>query len=326
MRALHTSICRRPSLHSHRSRRAAVAVLLGAAGAALATPVTAQSPGDASALAERLAAMTAVSGYERAVTDTLLRLLPTASAPDGAGASARDRAGNVVLRIGSGPRRRLLACGIDEPGWVVGGVRPDGYLTLRRVGPAATPLSDQQLEGARVTAFGSRGAVPGVVGVRSIHLTRGRAPAADAPFPLDEAFVDVGAASDAEVRALGLDVLSPVSLAKRPLRYGADLLAAPSAGSRGACAALITAARRAAAEAGMVPGGTTTVVAIVVEQQFTGRGLAAVTAALGPFEETLMVDARTLSARHAGWPVETVALGDVERLAARLVEWLGGRP
>jgi putative aminopeptidase FrvX len=289
-----------------------VALVLGVVAPAL----WAQSPGEASALAERLAAMTAVSGYEHAVTDSLLQLLP---------GFARDRGGNLVLRIGQGTRRRLLACGIDEPGWVVGGVRPDGYLTLRRVGAPSGPVADQQLEGSRVTVFGRRGAVPGVVGVRSIHLTRGRAPTGDAPFPLDEALVDVGAASAADARALGLELLSPVSLAKRPHRYGADLLAAPAAGGRGACAALVTAARRVTAEAGMMPGGTTTVVAIVVEQRFTGRGLAAVKASLGPFDETMVIDGSSLSTRYAGWPVETVALGDVERLTTRLIDWIGGR-
>ena len=69
--------------------------------------------------------MTAVSGYERALTDTLLRLLPGAT---------RDRLGNVVLTLGSGDPRRLVYCGVDEPGFVVGNITEDGFLRLRRVG------------------------------------------------------------------------------------------------------------------------------------------------------------------------------------------------
>jgi len=44
-----------------------------------------------------------------------------------------------------------------------------------------------------VTVFGRRGAVPGVVAVRSTHLTRGRPTGAEAPFSVDNAYVDVGA-------------------------------------------------------------------------------------------------------------------------------------
>ena len=44
------------------------------------------------------------------------------------------------------------------------------------------PLFDQQLEGHRVTVQGRRGPVPGVVAVRSIHLSRGRNAPSEAPF------------------------------------------------------------------------------------------------------------------------------------------------
>ena len=61
----------------------------------------------------RLAALTAVTGYERTMVDTLLRLLPGAT---------RDRAGNARLALGGGSARRLVACPLDEPGYVVGSV------------------------------------------------------------------------------------------------------------------------------------------------------------------------------------------------------------
>src|SRR2546428_13827010 len=55
--------------------------------------------------------------------------------------SAKDRAGNVVLTLGRGAPKRLAVCPLDEPGYVVGNITDDGYLTLRRVGrsPNAPP-------------------------------------------------------------------------------------------------------------------------------------------------------------------------------------------
>ncbi|HEU5041327.1 MAG TPA: hypothetical protein VFT84_10920 [Gemmatimonadales bacterium] len=301
-------------------------------------PAQAQAPADPlAARAIRLAAMSAVTGYEQAAGDTLLQLLPGA---------VRDPLGNIV-RPGGASRRRLVACPLDEPGWVVGGIRPDGWLTLRRTPGPVAPLRDQQLEGARVTVLGPRGAVPGVVAVRSIHLTRQRGDLSTGPFTADSAFLDLGAASAAEVGRLGVSPLAPVTLAKRPHRYGDGLLAAPWAGRRGACAALL--------EAALGTRGEQVTVAFVVQHELSAKGLAAVARRNGPFEETLIVDAGqgspgaagprpedtelaarvtelgrvtrlTLPVRYAGSPVETVALTDVRALMAEIGGWIGGAP
>src|SRR2546422_1068014 len=211
----------------HRRTAALLTLILSAL---LTVRLSAQ--GDLDRLALRFASMTAVTGLEQAMTDSLRALFPS---------SVRDRAGNVTLTLGQGSPKRLCTCPLDEVGYVVGNILPDGFLLLRRVGGARItyPLFDQQLEGHRVTVFGSRGAVPGVAAVKSTHLARGRGTSGspDPVFTVDNAYVDVGASSAADVRGLGIAVLAPVSLAKHPHVYGDRLLAAPAAGRRGACAA-----------------------------------------------------------------------------------------
>jgi putative aminopeptidase FrvX len=288
-----------------------------------------------------MASMSAVTGYERALVDTVLRLLP---------GSARDRAGNARMTLGAGKARRLVVCPLDEPGYVVGGIRADGYLTLRRVPGRVSPLFDQQLEGHRVTVQGRRGPVPGVVAVRSIHLTRGRK-VADEPFTVDDAYVDVGVGSRAEVAGLGIAVLAPVSLAKRPHRYGDGLLAAPVVGRRSACAALLVAVRQSVGRAKAIPP---VIVAFAVEQELSERGLSTLANANGPFDEALILDGRpgargglqqgpdldpsgrwpalgrvtrwSLPVTYGGTAVETVGLGDAQSLVDALVKWIGGGP
>ncbi len=285
-------------------------------------------------LARRLAGMSAVTGLEQRLVDTLLSLVPR---------SRRDRAGNAVLTLGAGKSRRLVVCPVDEPGYVVGRVRDDGWLTLRRSAGSPPAARDMQLEGQRITIHTPGGGVPGVVATRSIHLTRGR----DRPvrgFTADSALVDVGAGSEDEVRLLGIRVLDPVTLEKRPHRYGRDLLAAPMAGRRAACAALVVAARRATAEQGVMPRRESVVIAFVVEQELSGRGLGTVANSAGPFEETVVVDgegwtptdqvarwpslgrvvSKPLSLRYQGTPVETVAMSEAERLASELTVWIRG--
>jgi putative aminopeptidase FrvX len=321
--------------HSVISRWLACGVLL------LPAPAQAQQDhSDLARLAARLAALSAVSGYEHAMVDTVLRLLP---------GGTRDRAGNARLQLGGGSVKRLVVCALDEPGYVVGNIRQDGYLTLRRTSGRVSALFDQQIEGQRVTIEGRGGSVPGVVAVRSIHLTRGRSAPSELPFTVDDAYVDVGAASRSQVTALGVRVLAPVTLAKRPHAYGNGLLAAPAVGRRTACAALVLAVGQSIVRAKLIPQVT---VAFAVEQELSQRGLATLGNELGPFDETVLVDSRagqrgalqqepdsgatarwprlgqvtrwSLPVRYAGTPVETVALADADSLRSALVRWIGG--
>ena len=303
--------------------------------AALVAPLAAQSAAPPTPLVDRFIRMTAVTGFETAALDSVQRLIPGAK---------RDRAGNVVVEHGTGPAT-LVACPFDEVGYVVGGIRDDGWLTLRRVGARApNAIWDQYHEGQRVKVWGRKGALPAVVGVRSTHLTRGRAQG-DAPFTVDDAVVDIGAATEAEVRAAGVEVLSPVAMLKQVTRYGNGLVAGPWAGRRGACAALVEAAVTAT-------GSGRVVVAFLVEQEMGQRGLRTLANVAGPFDRTILVDyaagpagtlieradttvARTLPGlgavtrvllpvRNGATPVETVALTDYDVLRARLVAMIGG--
>ncbi len=306
-------------------------------------------------LVVRLAAMTAVTGFEDAVAESLLTLLPGAEP---------DAAGNVVWRKGSGEPVRLAACPLDEPGHVVGGITAEGYLTLRRVGrPAVGTAPERFLEGQRVVVFGGRGPVPGVVGVRSTHLQRGRpgAGAAWAPLALEDAYVDVGASSADEVGDLGIRVTAAVARAKAPQRYGTELVAAPRAASRAACAALLAAALEMrkrggvrgtavaaftrhryldwdgaafaiAAAAPPARGRDTSgpvVDALLLGDPAPGDSLGRGTVAVAPggaeaFPGARAVSLWSLPTRYAGSPVETVSLGDAASLAGRLGGFLAG--
>jgi putative aminopeptidase FrvX len=329
-----------------RSRSALAALVCACA----ATPAAAQSPAAGpplDALVVRLANMSAVTGLEDAMAESLAAALPGATT---------DRAGNVVVVRGSGAPTRVVVCPMDEVGYVVGAITPDGYLTVRRVGTTFMgPLYDQYLEGQRVTVFGRRGALPGVVGVRSVHLTRGRISPTEEPFNLDNAYVDIGATSAAGAQALGVDLLAPVTREKRAHRYGTDLVAAPDASARAACAALLEAVVRLPAG-----GGRGTAVAaftrrrnlrwdgasaVIIEH---ARGAAAGdvvllggTAAADSLGSGAVPASRdslpaaqgfqaatawSLPTRYARTPVETVSLKDVAALADKLQAVLGGRP
>src|SRR5437899_9964042 len=122
--------------------RTAKAGLLACVFLSALPPVRLFAQGDLDRLALRFASMTAATGLEQAMVDSLQALFP---------GSTRDHAGNVTLTLGQGSPKRLFTCPLDEVGYVVGNILPDGFLLLRRVGGGgagrtASPLFDQRSE------------------------------------------------------------------------------------------------------------------------------------------------------------------------------------
>src|SRR5437879_11014680 len=132
-------------------RTAAVLTLLLSAS----PTVRLSAQGDVDRLALRFASMTAVTGLEQAMVDSLRALFP---------GSTRDRVGNVTLTLGQGSPKRLCTCPLDEVGYVVANILPDGFLLLRRVGGGGRRASrrlDQRFEAHAASACGTKGGVPG---------------------------------------------------------------------------------------------------------------------------------------------------------------------
>src|SRR5262245_8425894 len=250
-----------------------LAALLG-----LPASTTAAEPSTLSQEVEGLLHVISLTGYEAPAVHYIRQRL------DGLPV-VEDTLGNLTVTLGAGRPRRLLACALDEAGYVVSRIQVDGYLRLSRVGhsPFST-LWDQSHEGQPVVVVTAQGLVPGAVGVKSIHLRSERVET-DSPFTLDQAYVDVGADTLQEVRELGIGLLDPVALWRRPVRLPRGLLAAPSARAKAAC---MTMARVAHGAAYAAAHGTT-VFAWTVLGRMGHRGLSQVIRQYGPFEEVFLL-------------------------------------
>jgi putative aminopeptidase FrvX len=198
----------------------------------------------------------------------------------------RDALGNVSVTVGSGSPRRLVACPLGEPGYIVSRILDNGYLRLVPAsGFSPGGLWDQAHQGQTIMIGGSRGWVPGAVVLPSVHLMQGRSGPPEKPFVVDDAWVDVGAESAAEVQAMGIRLLDAVALVRRPSRMAGGLIAGPSSRIKGACAAQVETARRLHAS----PGKGTTVFAWTALDLLNGKGLEYLIRKTGPFDEALLV-------------------------------------
>jgi putative aminopeptidase FrvX len=213
-------------------------------------------------------------GREQLATDVIMQAMPSWK---------RDELGNLMLRKGSGSPRRVIACGLDRPAFAVTEITDDGYLRLRESGAGRQhPLWVQFHEGQRIKVLTRSGAVPGVVTVKSTHLQRGRV--ANAPAAtLDDLWVDIGAASKAEVQRLGIEMLDAVVRDSPAWLYGNYFVAGQLAGVRVGCAAVASAAR------GQVSSGET-IFLITTLRSFGYDGLEAALRTLGRVDEVTLVD------------------------------------
>jgi putative aminopeptidase FrvX len=221
----------------------------------------------------------AVSGYEQSVGKKIVARLKAMSQKYEA---KTDNLGNVTVTLGSGEPKRLIVAPFDEPGFVVSGITPDGYLTLQRLPQggnlplfnelhAAQPMKLQTPKGEWIS-----GAMAGV----SIHLQPQR------QYPpsmadLDNMYVDVGATSAAQARASGADVLSPVAIDRTFywLDFGRKY-ASPAIGDRFGAAALLEVLDKL--DVSKVKGTLT--VAFVTQQWLGARGLQKVLYPMNPDE------------------------------------------
>jgi putative aminopeptidase len=235
--------------------------------------LAAQNGSETSTALYRWIALDAPPGWEHLATDTIQKAMP---------GWKRDPLGNLVLRKGSGSPRRVVACGIDRPGFAVTEITDDGYLRLREAGGGRQhPLWVQFHEGQRIKVLTRAGAVPGVAVVKSTHLQRGRVTNAP-PATLDDLWVDVGAASKAEVQRLGVEMLNPVVRDPAAWYYGGHV-SGPLAGARVGCAALATAAQEN-------PGNGETIFLITTLRSFGFDGLEAALRTVGRVDEVTLVD------------------------------------
>lgn len=254
------------------TRAMTAAALAGALGCSAAAAATGP---DLAALSR----IPAVSGYEQTLAAEIQRDLTAQGLRPNT-----DNLDDVWVTVGSGSPHRLIVAAIDQPGYVVSGITPQGYLRVQRLPQLEPNAVFDTLSFAQPALVQTRNAeLNAVFAGLSTHLAPGRLNPPDMSH-IDELYLDIGARSAAAIRAAGADLLDPVSFAQEPITMGADDEAGAGAGDRFGWEALLEVARgldRARAS------GTTTI-AFVTQQWLGGRGLVRLLTEL-PADELIFV-------------------------------------
>jgi putative aminopeptidase FrvX len=232
-------------------------VLLGFVYACTAEPAMAQYQGPEDT--------PAVSGYEQQLASEIRSLIKSFT-------PQTDNLGNVYVTLGSGAPHRLIVAPIDQPGYVVSEITPDGYLRVQRLPQRAPNAVFDLLHAAQPVWIMTRDAewIPAVFAGLSVHLQPGRQNAPTMAH-LDEMYVDIGASSAEQVRAAGVDLFDPISLIQSPQTIGTNETAGPATGDRFGRSVLLELLRLLAAHKEDISGTLT--IAFATQQWTGGRGL-----------------------------------------------------
>ena len=221
-----------------------IAVILAALFVA-AAPALAQSR--AWDILREIVLIPGVSGHEGPIADYIMKTLPSGSKAE------RDAMHNVWFTVGSGKPHILFVAHVDELGWVVDKIGPDGRLKVKPGGG----LLPQTIEARPVLIHTARGAVAGIVSPRpGYDERRPDAGQTEAPFTAESFDIYLGVANESEARALGVAEGDTITPKKTMTDFSPGLMATRAVDDRAGCAALLDAALRLKPEA--VKGKTVT--------------------------------------------------------------------
>ena len=280
----------------------------------------------AASLAAQSAQSTTAQAADALVAESVAQWIALAAPPSGEAHAldalrpvlpgwTRDNMGNLVKRVGSGLPRRMIACAMDVPAFVVSGVTEKGYIRLHRTGVAAHPLWDQFHEAHQLRILTARGEVTGVVAIANGHFARQHR-GDTTVVGVDQLWVDVGASTKAQADALGISLLDPV-VASRPMWTYAGHASGPAAGARASCAAVASAG--AAATTSSQPGET--IYVLSSQRSFGWVGLAAVLARAGKLDALTLFDEGKAAGSSTALPV--ARLGQSKRAVTRVISSTG---
>jgi len=238
-----------------------------------------------------LAAIPGPAGREEAVARAFAARLK-----DLAAEAFLDPMGNAIVKLaGRNPKASLMVCAhTDEVGLIVKTITPDGLLYFDLNGG----IDPRTLLATPVEVLGADGPVAGVVVSPSAHLSRPEDRAK--PIPVHDLWIQVGANSDAEVKALGIRIGDPVTFRANFQEMAGGYVATKALDDRVGLAILIAAIRRAARR-----GLDYDLYAVApVQEEIGARGAGVVARALRP-AAAVIVD--TVSATEPGVAVSRAA-------------------
>jgi endoglucanase len=218
---------------------------------------------DVKSLVKELFLIPSSTGNEEALAAKIEQSLPKSPIKE------KDPMGSLYAGWGKGEPRLAVLAALDEYGYIVSGITPDGYLRLDRAVQPPHPLFDSYLLGHPVMISTQKGLLQGIVSQPAMHLlTRERREELSKSFSLDLVFLDIGTRSEEEVRAKGVEILDPVTFWPDLSELANDRWAGHALGLKTGCAVLLSIAE----EMGRITLSQEVTLGWMAQTKFPARG------------------------------------------------------
>jgi len=169
-----------------------------------------------------------ISGYEEEIREYIQQLLGKDAL------TSVDNLGNLIVNVSEGERTIAIMAHMDELGMIVAKIEKDGSLRIRKIGG----IDDRTLIGRTVEIKTSKGIVPGVIGMKPLHLMTDRSETKKT-VPASDLRIDVGTRSKKETEKLGIALMDPMVLKKDFTVMNKKYICARGLDDRAGCAVLI---------------------------------------------------------------------------------------
>jgi endoglucanase len=177
-----------------------------------------------------------VSGFEQPVARLIHRQMKRV-----ADSVETDVHGNTIVALNpEGSPRVMLAGHYDQIGLMVRHINDDGFIYFSAVGG----IDPTVLPGSVVTIQTNKGAVPGVIGRKPIHLMKPEE-RGQGKVELTDLWIDIGAKNKAEARRL-VSVADPITYRLGVEQLSNDLITSPGMDDKVGCFVVMEALRLAA--------------------------------------------------------------------------------
>ena len=220
---------------------------------------------------EALCLISAISGHEQPVASYMKEhFIEAGLKPE------IDRMGNCIATVeGQDPSLpSILVFGhMDQIGFMVKYIEDDGFIRVERLGG----VPERVMPAREVCIIARDGSsVDGVIGMKSHHAT-----SADEKYvvrKVDASYIDIGATSRSEVKALGIDIGSPVVYSPKYTELKNGFVSATSLDNRVACTVVLELAKKLQSNAVK----NTVHLAGTVQEEFNDRGATIAARAVQP--------------------------------------------
>lgn len=180
-------------------------------------------------LIEKLVAVHGITGFEHNVAECIQSQLPSSVQ------CHLDNIGNLIVTLGSGNKTLLFAAHMDELGFIVTDITEQGMIRFKSLGG----IDPRVMPGTILRIRTETGEIRGIIGVKPPHLMTDHHNEMNNVISFNDMVIDIGAGSYDEVKAMGVEILQPITFEKHFLILNDKYISCRGLDDRIGCAVMM---------------------------------------------------------------------------------------